>query len=132
AAALGGYGYARHLEAILPGKTEDLALAVAEPAGNRVPPIAAEVPSRHLYARRSLAALVFGPVKQVLDPGHQLEGIPLGDDVGYGQLVFHQVFEHGVELLVGRQAVLVLLVRSQLGRRRTRDRALRHHDTRRT
>src|SRR5262245_17284406 len=112
--AWGGRLPAASLHRITPCAYRERPLAVPEPVRYRVAAVAPEVSARHLDAGRGLAPLVLCGIEQVLDPGHELERIALRDDVRDGQFLLHQVLEHRVQLLVGWQAVLVLLVRPQL------------------
>ena len=92
---------------------------IAEAVGDRIAAVAAEVLQRHLHARRRLPALVFGDVEQALDlhaPSSRSK--PAATIAGDRLLALDQPLEDGVEHVVGRQRILVLLVLAQLGRRR--------------
>lgn len=81
--AFGGSGFEQVSQTLMP-KTDDHstfisrndtrcnALRCSERVGDRVTPVAAEVPLAELDAWRCLAAFVFGDAEQALDPRHRV------------------------------------------------------------
>src|SRR3546814_7896504 len=80
---------------------------------------------RSLHARASLAALVLRQLQHAPDAVHQVAVVAARDDDVDALLALDEALQDVVEHRIGRQAVLVLLVRLQLGRRRLGDDALR-------
>ena len=92
--------------------------AVAEAIDDRIAPVAAKILPRHLYARRRLAALVFGEKQQPLDFPHGV-GIVTRETISATRISFST--RHSsivVERVIGRQRILILLVFAQFGGRR--------------
>src|SRR5258705_6011423 len=70
---------------------------IAKAIDDRIAPVAAEIPQRHLHARRRLAALVFGKVEHARDPRHCLLVEARIDDRRNGLLALDQPLEDRVE-----------------------------------
>src|SRR5690606_28636792 len=87
--------------------------AVAEPVGDRIAAVAAKVLLGDLHARSRLPALVLGNIQQMLDAMDQLAVMAARDDVVDRHLALDEAFEDLVQHLVGRQRILVLLVRAE-------------------
>ena len=98
--------------------------SAAEAVGDRIAAVAAEGAAGDLDAGRRLAALVFGQIEHAPDPAHRGLVIALGDDLLHRHLAFHQAFQDRIQLVIGRQGILVGLVGLQLRRRRLGDDAL--------
>ena len=87
-----------------------LRAGIAKTVRNRIAPVAAEIPERHLDARRRLPPLVFGDIEHALDLHHGVAIEPGRDDGGNRLLALDQPLQDLVENVVRRQRVLVGLV----------------------
>ena len=76
---------------------------------------------RHTNAHRGLTALVFVELDQTRDFFHISALEPIGNQCLNAFVVFHIALNDGIQHLISRQAVLVFLVRAQLGARGTGD-----------
>src|SRR5574343_1953988 len=94
--------------------------------GNRIPPILAKSTRRDADADRCLAALVFGDAQQADDTPHIGFRQAGGDDFARAAVLFHVGADDGIEHLVGRQRILVGLIRLQFGGRRPDDDVFRN------
>src|SRR5881628_3824836 len=97
----------------------------AELRSDGVAPIAPEAAVGDADADRRLPALVFVDLDQARHALHIRRRITGRDDLVDALVLLHVALQDGVQHLVWRQTVLVLLVEAQLGRRRPRDDALR-------
>src|SRR2546428_11900957 len=91
---------------------------------DRHPPIFPERPVCDLHPRRRLATFVLATVHErddLLDRAAIEAG---SDQVGEALVLFHVSPNDGIEDLVGRQGILVRLVRTKLGRWRPGEDAL--------
>ena len=95
-----------------------------EPVRHRVAPVLAKAAPRDAHADGRLAALVLVDLQQArytLHVGARKAG---AHDVFQRLIVLHVALDNGIQHLVGRQAVLVGLVRPQLGTGRAGNDAL--------
>src|SRR3989442_1042692 len=96
------------------GQTPPPSLDLAEAVDDRQTPVTPEGPRGDLDADGSLAPLVLVAVDHADDLAHRLRVEAQGDDVGDPPVLLHVSLENGVQPGVGRQRVLVRLVRAQL------------------
>src|SRR6185437_9146947 len=101
-------------------------LGVGEAVRDWIAPVAAEGAARDLYARRGLAALVFGAVEHTPDAPHRGFVMAARHDLVHRHFVLDKTFENVVEFVIRRQRVLIGLVRLELGGRRLGDDAVGH------
>src|SRR3546814_19023432 len=87
----------------------------AEGVGDGVAAVAAEGAAGDLHARASLAALVLRQLPHAPDAVHQVAVVAARDDDVDALLALDEALQDVVEHRIGRQAVLVLLVRLQIG-----------------
>src|SRR5262245_25133659 len=95
--------------------------------GNRHSAVAAERAWRDLYPGRGLTTFVLRRVDSIHNPPNRVDR-----ETGFSNRLGAHVFldirlEDRVELSVGRQSILVLLIRAQLGGRWARDDVLRNY-----
>src|SRR5437762_5323458 len=102
-------------------------VVVPEPVRDRIAPVTAEAPARGLHARRRLPSFVFGREQHVLRPADRFPRVAFARDVVDAAFLFDEPTQHGVEIGIFRQGVLVLLVRPQLGGWRLGHDTRRHH-----
>ena len=97
-------------------------MSAPEAVRDRDAAVAAEGLLVHLDAGRRLPALVFGEVDEARDALRHLERreAPAGDLLGR-EVVLDVGLEQRIELLVGRQRLVVALIVAQLGRGRALD-----------
>src|SRR5690606_12937134 len=105
----------RMLKTSMELRSAAMPLPVAEAVGDRVTAVTPEVLAGDLYTRRRLPPLVFGKVKQMLDPLHGRHVVPACHELLRAHLELHQAFEDVVEHRIWRQRILVRLVRAKLG-----------------
>ena len=91
--------------------------------GDRIAPVAAERATRHAHARRRLAALVFVALHEIEHAHHGRAVEAARADLIHRQIVLDEGLENRIEHFVRRQRIAVLLIGTQLGRRRTLDHA---------
>src|SRR5256885_2382639 len=94
------------------------------PIDDRHAPVPAKRPFRDLDAGGRLAPLVLASIDELDDPGHRLGFVSRGDKLLRAEVVLYVADQDGVELVIGREAVRVLLTWFQLGGRRLGDHAL--------
>ena len=94
---------------------------VAEPVGDGIAAVAAEILLRYLDAGRRLAALVLGDIEQVLDAVDGLPVVSARDDRVDRHLLLDEALKNLVEIGIGRQRILVRLVLAQFRRGRLVD-----------
>ena len=88
---------------------------------DRHPASDAERAACDLQSWNRLGPLVFVQVDAALHPANGLLVEPMPDDLGDAELLLDVELENRVENLVGRQCVLIALIRLQLGARRFLD-----------
>src|SRR5919112_6858621 len=89
------------------GKQLFLVVAFEVAVGDGHTSVAAEGPSCDLYARRTLAAFVLGPVHELHDAAHIILVEARGHDLCHTPVFLDVGFEDGIQDLVGRQGVRV-------------------------
>jgi uncharacterized membrane-anchored protein len=87
--------------------------SLPEAVGDGVASIAPEAAAADLHARRRLAPLVFGGIQHLLHAGDDFARRDRSRDFIDRFLFFDKTFENRVELIVGRQRVLVGLIRPE-------------------
>src|SRR5437588_803296 len=93
----------------------------------RHPAIAAEGSRSDLDAGRRLAPLVLGAVDEVDDARHRMRVVPGRHQLFIAAVVLDVAAEDGIQLLVRRQRIAVLLLLAQLSRGGLGQHALRDH-----
>src|SRR6185369_11016494 len=89
--------------------------------GNRIAPILAKATRRDANTDRRLATLVFGNTQQANDTAYGIFRQAAGDDLARTAILFHIGADDRIQHFVGRQRILVGLVRLQFGGRRPND-----------
>ena len=84
---------------------------------DRHAPVAAEGAGRDLHTWRILPALVFAPVDERDDARHDIRPVASRDELLGPEVLLDVTPQDGVELVIGRQTVRVLLVGLELGGR---------------
>src|ERR1017187_3122691 len=96
-------------------------------AGDRISPVAAEGAAAHADARRCLTALVFVAFHEIQNTSDRLSIEAPHGNLVHRKIFLDEGFQNGVQDLVRRQAVGVLLIRPQLRRRGSFDHSQRNH-----
>ena len=81
--------------------------------GDRIAALLAERPLADFDAGRRLPALVFRRVEHFPDPADRPDLVAAADDLRSAHILFDQTVQNIVEIFVGRQRILVLLVGPQ-------------------
>src|SRR3954465_2603328 len=95
--------------------------------GDRITPVFAKAARRNPYSNRRLAAFVFTDAHEMDYALDVFTAVALRFNFTQALIMLDVRFHDAVEHVVRRQTVLVRLVRTQLGRRRARDNALRNY-----